>query len=289
MSLFVERKIATELGELALVITCIDHISLQGRDIEVRGIRYNIHLHYHKIGSAWGFRNERDGISITGSYNNTKNTHWGKAPAPTIAAKIVGICNVAVAKFAAENRDVFFEAEDIRLTNEVASKVAEVNEKEAALGNLRAELIAAQRDLEAIKQARLQPAPPESIVVPTPDAPKAPKAIGIPCAPDTEVDVEIAIREIRQALATRSGKQWSVTNSRGTSYGWIKISAPPARRVENYYMSDADQMELQALLGLISPIGRQSVSIPSTYNHYREYICRARGHTPTVYGKADWD
>lgn len=36
-----------------------------------------------------------------------------------------------------------------------------------------------------------------------------------------------AITAIRRALKARSGKDWSVTGGRGTSWGWIRISVPP--------------------------------------------------------------
>lgn len=37
------------------------------------------------------------------------------------------------------------------------------------------------------------------------------------------------IKEIKSALKQRSGKAWSVTGGRGTAWGWITITAPPAR------------------------------------------------------------
>lgn len=37
------------------------------------------------------------------------------------------------------------------------------------------------------------------------------------------------ITAIRTALKRRSGKQWTVRGGRGTAYGWITISSPPAR------------------------------------------------------------
>ena len=121
------------------------------------------------------------------------------------------------------------------------------------------------------------------------------------------------IARIRKALKKRSGKPWSVTGGRGTAWGWLKIDAPPKMRTahftrdpdaldspENYYeveMPDepngctplALRNELNELLGLGSEQGRQGVSIPSCGKYYAEYIDRAEGRTPAVYGEQYWD
>lgn len=43
------------------------------------------------------------------------------------------------------------------------------------------------------------------------------------------VDRDVTIKRIRAALRQRSGKTWSVRGDRGTAWGWINISCPPAR------------------------------------------------------------
>lgn len=53
-------------------------------------------------------------------------------------------------------------------------------------------------------------------------------------------DRDHTITTIRRTLRSRSGKSWSVTGGRGTAYGWITITAPPARRVNSYYMTPED-------------------------------------------------
>jgi len=103
------------------------------------------------------------------------------------------------------------------------------------------------------------------------------------------IDRNQAILEIRKALKVRSSKAWSVTGGRGTAWGWIEISAPPRRRVEYDYMTEADQAELGQLLGLSAPAHPQGVQIPSQYDYRQEYIDRANGRTPTLYGHSDWD
>jgi hypothetical protein len=100
-------------------------------------------------------------------------------------------------------------------------------------------------------------------------------------------DRDETIKAIRTALKQRSGKTWSVTGGRGTAWGWITISAPPARRV-NGYMSDQDRAELAWLLGLrfVTPQGEH---VPAGGDYYREYIARAAGLTPEVIGRPYWD
>ena len=125
------------------------------------------------------------------------------------------------------------------------------------------------------------------------------------------------IKRIRTALKRRSGKSWSVTGGRGTAYGWITIDAPPAQRTWQYiesgrmrkdyphlpeyteipippdskcggHTSPAERAELAALLGL-SDVHHQGVKIPASSAYWQEYIDRAEGKTPSVYGEPYWD
>lgn len=95
------------------------------------------------------------------------------------------------------------------------------------------------------------------------------------------------IQTIKQSLKARSGKTWSVTGGRGTAYGWITISAPPARRGDFGYMSDADRAELGALLGV--QVHSQGVSVAASSAYYREYTVRARGEQPSEIAQPYWD
>lgn len=97
-----------------------------------------------------------------------------------------------------------------------------------------------------------------------------------------------AIKRIRKALKARSGKAWSVTGGRGTAWGWILVHAPPARREGYGYMSEADRTELARLLGL-ERVHDQGESIPAGSDYREEYVDRAEGRTPSVYGKQYWD
>lgn len=95
------------------------------------------------------------------------------------------------------------------------------------------------------------------------------------------------IESIRKALKQRSGKAWSVKGGRGTSYGWITISVMPSREKDGC-MTCCDSIELAGLLGL-DKVHPQGVKIPSGNDYYQEYIDRANGILPTVYGERYWD
>jgi hypothetical protein len=92
-----------------------------------------------------------------------------------------------------------------------------------------------------------------------------------------------AMTQIRAALKHRSIKKWSVTTSRGTSYGWIRVCAPPSRQVSPSQMSQLDQLELAVLFGMdAAQVGSQGIAIPSTEDAYHEYIDRAEGREPLI-------
>lgn len=128
-------------------------------------------------------------------------------------------------------------------------------------------------------------------------------------------DRDETIRRIKTALERRSGIKWSVKGGRGTSWGWIDIDAPPARRTwqnrlkpdaspaqlpEDYeefdtgipdggHASPADRKLLGELLGLGGPAHFQGVNVPASSAHYREYIDRAEGRAVTKPAEAYWD
>lgn len=101
------------------------------------------------------------------------------------------------------------------------------------------------------------------------------------------MDRNEAIKEIKAALARRSGKAWSVTGGRGTAWGWITVAVPPKAREEFGYMSAAACAELEQLLGV--PVHRQGVSIPASTAYYQEFVDRANGREPTRRGEPYWD
>lgn len=115
-----------------------------------------------------------------------------------------------------------------------------------------------------------------------------------------------AIERIRKALKQRSGKAWSVTGGRGTAWGWIRITSPPARRkregsaVPSSVMAPEDQIELSKLLGFRSEsdtdsshaytkVHCQGCSIAASTDYRQEYVDRAEGREPSVIGTPYWD
>lgn len=100
-----------------------------------------------------------------------------------------------------------------------------------------------------------------------------------------------AIKTIRAELKRRSGKTWSVTGGRGTAWGWIRITAPPARRVGKYegVMTEDDQTELAGLLNVPVGFARGGVMVAASQAHYTEYVERAKGIKPTMIAEAYWD
>lgn len=109
-------------------------------------------------------------------------------------------------------------------------------------------------------------------------------------APAAPVDRDQAISAIRAALRRRSGKSWSVRGGRGTSWGWIRISAPP-RRCDRYgQMGEEDRAELADLLDLRDGrIGHAGAMIAASSAYRREYIARAEGRTPETIATPYWD
>ena len=97
----------------------------------------------------------------------------------------------------------------------------------------------------------------------------------------TFIDRDTAIKAIRTALRRRSGKAWSVRGGRGTAWGWITISSPPARSADRWgTMTDAEAAELGELLGLGQPVHPQGQTISDRSRSYRHFIDRAEGRTP---------
>lgn len=130
---------------------------------------------------------------------------------------------------------------------------------------------------------------------------------------EIRIDRDEAIKAIRAALKRRSGKSWSVTGDRGTAWGWLRISAPPARCTGKHIektstvngrltfdcdhidcgertslMTPADAAELAELLGL-DDAHAQGISVASSHAHYIEYVARAEGRTPAKFGQQYWD
>lgn len=131
--------------------------------------------------------------------------------------------------------------------------------------------------------------PAESAAAPA-AAPAAAVAAAVavaPKAPLPSLERDEAIARIKAALKKRSGKPWSVTGGRGTSWSWIRISAPPKRLTEFGSLTPADQAELSQLLG--KQVHHQGESIAASSAYRWEYVDRAEGNPPRVTGEPYWD
>ena len=82
---------------------------------------------------------------------------------------------------------------------------------------------------------------------------------------------------MRKYLKLRTGIAWSVTNSRGSSYGWIDIHATPARRTEKFgYLSTADRIALGLILG--ADPGAQGETLRPGAGVRELYLWKLAGH-----------
>lgn len=103
-------------------------------------------------------------------------------------------------------------------------------------------------------------------------------------------DRDATIRIIRSELKRRSGKPWSVKGGRGTAWGWITVTAPPARAIDRWgTMGPDDAEELGRLMGLDGPAHCQGLSIAASSDYRQEYVDRARGRTPSSIAQPYWD
>ena len=96
------------------------------------------------------------------------------------------------------------------------------------------------------------------------------------------------ISDLRSNLRTRTGRSWSVRGGKGSAWGWVTISAPPARCDRYGHMTDEDRATLAAALGLPT-VPSQGEQIPASDDYRNEYRARAAGQTPTVVGAPYWD
>lgn len=104
------------------------------------------------------------------------------------------------------------------------------------------------------------------------------------------MDRDTAISRIRTALRKRTKTAWSVSGGRGTSWGWITITAPPRRRINGDQMTDADRAALAAALRLeLRDVHHQGLNIPASSDYRTEYVDRAEGRSPSITGRPYWD
>lgn len=97
-----------------------------------------------------------------------------------------------------------------------------------------------------------------------------------------------AIKRIKTALESRSHRKWSVTGGRGTTWGWLTITAPPKMR-EDGAMTPADCRALADLLGMDRPVHPQGENVPASTKDWEWYIARAEGRKAGPKPEPYWD
>ena len=76
------------------------------------------------------------------------------------------------------------------------------------------------------------------------------------------LDRSEAVERIRNALYRRTGSRWSVTVGRGTTWGWITVRSPKARRVDGFEIPEAEARHLALIFPSNGLIHAQGISIP---------------------------
>lgn len=112
MSLFVERTLDTDFGQIEIAITRAEHISVQGQPV-VRGTKFNCHLHFWKQADGSYAVRDQDrpsmsrawvqGMTVAEANRETPKTYLAKVLAAY--AKAINVfmgCNQGLAELAEE-------------------------------------------------------------------------------------------------------------------------------------------------------------------------------------------
>lgn len=103
------------------------------------------------------------------------------------------------------------------------------------------------------------------------------------------LDQTSVILRISIGLRSRSALLWVVRGGPLEDYGRLVVSSPSDRREPDGTMTEADRTELAGLLDL-PEVGPRGAVIVGGTAHYTEFIDRAEGRAPRIYGQVhDWD
>jgi hypothetical protein len=87
---------------------------------------------------------------------------------------------------------------------------------------------------------------------------------------------------IRAGLRARTGKHWSVTHEGGV----LRITASRKNRREHGALTEESRTELAKALNVPrSAVGSRGVTVPGEHSWHHEYVNRAFGQEPSVYGR----
>lgn len=87
---------------------------------------------------------------------------------------------------------------------------------------------------------------------------------------------------IRAGLRNRTGKHWSVTHEGGV----LRITASRKNRRDHGVLTEESRTELAKALNLPrSAVGSRGVTVPGEHSWHHEYVSRAFGQEPGIYGR----
>lgn len=154
MSLFVERKVPTELGEIEIAITRAEHISVQGHP-EVRGTKFNCHIHFwRQADGTYAVRNE-DRPNMTRAFvEGMSSADFNKSAPPTYFSKVLAAYTEAVNDFMASNPALAVEAENADIEREIGNAESKVSKAQEELSTAKAALDALYAKRQHLNSAR---------------------------------------------------------------------------------------------------------------------------------------
>jgi hypothetical protein len=157
--------------------------------------------------------------------------------------------------------------------------LGDYRQKRAGLRELVLAIGAVVNEAPSAEAFHHEPEQPVEAVPAPPVVPPAPLERAAPAG----LTPERAARAIEAGLAARSDRSWEVRPGEGKATGWILISAPFERHVGGAMVA-GDQRELGRLLNIARGVTRQGTAVPPGVDFYLEFIARAEGKRPKVYG-----
>lgn len=140
MSLFVERTLETEVGQIRIAITRAEHVSVEGQPV-IRDTKFNAHLHFWRQADGTFDVREQDRPSMSRAWVQGMSNSKFNEPAPkTYLAKVIAAYKAALNAHAQANPTDFVQAEDKDIAREIESATAKVDAARKALEDAQAVL-----------------------------------------------------------------------------------------------------------------------------------------------------
>lgn len=156
MSIFVERNLETEVGEIRIAITRAEHISVEGQP-EIRGSKFNAHLHFYRQPDGTYDVRDSDRPSMSRAWvNGDSNRKFNEPAPPTYLAKVLAAYRKAVNDHAKAHPEDFAEAEDKDIERDIETATRKVDEARVKLQDAQAELDALYAKQKKHQTAQVQ-------------------------------------------------------------------------------------------------------------------------------------